>query len=252
MGSNAWYGWKKDSQDDRDLRLKITKNVIKPLPESYDLIKWMPPVYDQGELGSCSANAVGASLQYNQRKQKVLVFRPSRLFIYYNTRVLEKTVDEDSGATIRNAVKSVVKCGACTETRWPYKIDQFTLKPTPVCYGEGSHHKAVVYRRVARTIPQLQGCIASGFPIIFGFMVYSSFESEEVSKTGIVPMPSKREECMGGHAVLAVGYDKAKKWFICRNSWGNDWGDKGYFYLKEDYFTNPELSDDFWVVEMVS
>jgi C1A family cysteine protease len=96
----------------------------------------------------------------------------------------------------------------------------------------------------------MKACLASGYPFIFGFTVYDSFESDAVAKTGIVPMPSKTELVLGGHAVMAVGYDDSKKWFIVRNSWGEDWGDKGYFYIPYDYLTNKNLASDFWTIKL--
>lgn len=97
----------------------------------------------------------------------------------------------------------------------------------------------------------MKGCLASGYPFVFGFSVYESFESQAVAQTGIVPMPSPNEQLLGGHAVLAVGYDDEQGRFIVRNSWGKDWGMEGYFTIKYDYLLNDNLADDFWTIRRV-
>ena len=152
------------------------------------------------------------------------MFAPSRLFIYYNERVIENSVDEDAGAMIRDGIKSVAKEGAPHETLWPYDISKFRNKPTPAAYKDASKHRAILYQRLDQTLQQLKGCLASGYPFVFGFSVYESFESDAVAKTGKMPMPKPKEKQLGGHAVLAVGHDTASKRFLVRNSWGPDWG----------------------------
>ncbi|MBK7206777.1 MAG: C1 family peptidase [Elusimicrobia bacterium] len=243
------YGWIPDLPDGRDFR--YTAPRVK-LPPKVDLRKKCPAVYDQGDLGSCTANAIGAAHQFGQIKQKVKRdFVPSRLFIYYNERVILGTVNEDSGAMIRDGIKTVVKQGVCPERDWPYVIKKFTIKPPKPCYTKALNHQVVSYRRISHSLKQMQGCLASGYPFVFGFSVYESFESEEVAKTGVVPMPQKEESMIGGHAVLAVGYDNAKKAFIVRNSWGPGWGDKGHCHMPYDYLTNVDLADDLWTIRMV-
>jgi C1A family cysteine protease len=202
------YGWIPDLPDDRDYR--YTAPRLK-LPQKVDLRKQCPAVYDQGDLGSCTANAIGAAHQFGQIKQKVKRdFVPSRLFIYYNERVILGTVNEDSGAMIRDGIKSVVKQGVCPERDWPYVIKKFTKKPPPSCYNKALLHQVVSYQRISHSLKQMQGCLASGYPFVFGFSVYESFETDEVAHTGLVPMPKKEESMIGGHAVLAVGYDNGK------------------------------------------
>jgi C1A family cysteine protease len=223
-----------------------------PLPSNVDLRGGCPPVYDQGDLGSCTANAIAGALQFNQIKEKLAdVFAPSRLFIYYNERVIENTVNEDSGAMIRDGIKSVSKDGAPHEALWPYDISKFKNKPGAAAYKDAAKHKAILYQRLAQTIDQLKGCLASGFPFVFGFAVYESFESQAVAKNGRVPMPKKKEKQLGGHAVLAVGYDEPSKRFIVRNSWGDKWGLAGYFTIPYGYLTDENLADDFWTIKQV-
>lgn len=247
---NRKYGWAPDVPDHRDFYLSLTRK--KKLPTSVDLRDKDIQIFDQGELGSCTANAIAAAYAFDLKKQNEEVFTPSRLFIYYNERVIENTVKEDAGAMIRDGFKTINQIGVCNETIWPYQISKFKRKPSKRCYKQAESNKAVVYQRVNRTLYDFQSCLASEVPIVIGIAVYESFESNSVAKTGIVPMPSSHEQMLGGHAVTIVGYDNTKNWFIVRNSWGPKWGDKGYFYLPYDYITNSNLSDDFWCVKQVS
>jgi C1A family cysteine protease len=245
------YGWVPDLPDGRDLLYAAPPKPLAKLPARVDLRPKCPPVYDQGQLGSCTANAIGAALEFDQIKQRRRVFAPSRLFIYYNERAIEGTVEADSGAMLRDGVKSVAKQGACDEKKWPYEIDQFRVKPPRPCYVEGKQNQAIQYLRVGQSLGQMKGCLAEGFPFVFGFAVYESFESREVAKTGHAPMPRAKEAMLGGHAVLAVGYDESKQWFTVRNSWGSGWGMRGYFTLPYPYLTQPSLARDFWTIRRV-
>jgi C1A family cysteine protease len=178
-------------------------------------------------------------------------FMPSRLFIYYNERAIEGTVGSDSGAMIRDGIKSVAKLGVCDEPTWPYDITRFTDQPPKQAYRDASKHQATVYRRVLGAVHQMQGRLASGYPFVFGFSVYESFMSEQVAKTGEVPLPTRGEQLIGGHAVVAVGYDDSIQRFIVRNSWGSKWGMKGYFTMPYAYLTDPQLASDFWAIYSV-
>jgi C1A family cysteine protease len=248
----AGYGWNRDLPDGRDFMYGAPAEVVRQLPESVDLRPGCPPVYDQGQLGSCTANAIGGSLEFAQIKQKSKSpFTPSRLFIYYNERVIEHTVDSDSGAQIRDGVKSVHKLGAPPETDWPYDINQFSKKPPEKAYTDAKNYQSILYQRVTPTLGQLKGCLASGFPFVFGFTVYESFESQEMANTGHLGMPGSGEKQLGGHAVLAVGYDDSSQSFIVRNSWGADWGIKGYFTMPYPYLLQETLASDFWTIRSV-
>jgi len=246
------YGWIPDLPDHRDQLYAAPIPLLAVLPAKADLTSRCPPVYDQGQLGSCTANAIAAAIQFDLLKQATPVFTPSRLFIYYNERVMEGTVASDSGAQIRDGIKSVAKQGDCPEPEWPYAIVKFRTKPTPQCYRDAVCHKAVLYQRLTPVLSQLKGCLASGYPFVFGFTVYESFESATVAKTGHAPLPAASERSLGGHAVLGVGYDDRRQWFIVRNSWGAKWGMKGYFTLPYAYVTDADLTADFWTIRVVS
>ena len=246
------YGWTPDLPDHRDHMYAAPTAVLKKLPTQVDLSKQCPAVYDQGELGSCTANAIAAAIEFDRMKQHLPDFVPSRLFIYYNERVMEGTVDSDSGAQIRDGIKSVSKQGACPEKEWPYDISKFTVKPPAQSYKDAHKDRAVSYTRLSHNLNQMKGCLASGYPFVFGFTVYESFESQTVAQTGHAPMPQHNEQVLGGHAVLAVGYDDSHQWFLVRNSWGTQWGMHGYFTLPYAYLIDPNLADDYWTIRLIS
>jgi C1A family cysteine protease len=148
---------------------------------------------------------------------------------------------------IRDGIKTLKKQGVCSETHWPYIISKFTIKPSPKCYKEAMKRQITSYHRIL-TLDDMRACLADGFPFVFGFTVYESFESQEVASTGFVQMPQFNERVLGGHAVLAVGYDDAQRRFIVRNSWGTDWGQKGYFTMPYEYLANRNLADDLWTI----
>jgi len=248
------FGWRPDLPDIRDQLYAAPMRMLGALPAQMDLRPQCPKeVYNQGDLGSCTANAIAAAVQFDRMKQKMTPdFIPSRLFIYYNERVIEGTVNEDSGAYIRDGIKSVNKQGVCPEPEWPYDIAKFAQKPPAKCYRDALHTRATAYSRLVRSLTQMKGCLASGYPFVFGFTVYESFESDAVARTGEVPMPSTTEKVLGGHAVMAVGYDDASSRFIVRNSWGPGWGMDGYFTMPYAYLTEENLSDDFWTIRLIS
>lgn len=239
------YGWKKDLPDQRDYVYQIS--FASDIPESADLRIYCPPVYDQGNLGSCTANAVSGAMQVPIIKAKQPTYTPSRLFLYYNTRAIEGTVSYDSGASIRDSIKSSVKYGACLESSWKYQISKFKDKPTKPCYKEGLTNLVDSYAKVAQNEYGIKSAISQGYPVVIGFSVYSSFES--IGKSGIVPMPKPAESVLGGHAVILVGYDDSTRQFCFRNSWSSKWGASGYGFFPYEYMTDKNLSSDFWIIK---
>lgn len=254
--SSRRFGWIPDLPDHRDLLYAAPAAVVAAPPERIDLRPTCPPVYDQGNLGSCTANAIAAALEFDRHRQRLDDFMPSRLFIYYNERAMEGSVDADAGAAIRDGIKSVAKQGDCPEPEWPYVISRFRKKPPARCYAHAAEHRAVQYRRVAQDLSQMRGCLAEGFPFVFGFTVYASFMTATVARTGTVPLPKPGESGPdggppSGHAVVAVGFDDSDQRFLVRNSWGTGWGLKGYCTMPYAYLTHPGLAADFWTIRAV-
>lgn len=249
------YGWKPSLPDQRDLWCLAHPPALEQVAvtDHVDLSPGMPTPYDQGDLGSCTANAIAGLLQYDEVFQKKLdTTVPSRLLIYYNERSLDpmSSVDEDTGSTIHMGIKAVRTYGFCDESLWPYDTAKFATKPPATVYLTAKEGRITNYGRVGQHLAQLQGVLVQGHPIAFGFTVYESFESQEVEDTGVVPMPQKREQAIGGHAVVIVGYDNPTQRFIVRNSWGSEWGQKGYFTVPYAYLLS-NMAQDFWVINAV-
>jgi len=247
------YGWKRDLPDKRD-HIFDTNNyllLVEKNCDKIDLREKCPPVYNQGELGSCTANAIACAIQFDEMKQNLENNIPSRLFIYYNERDIEGNINRDTGASLRDGVKCINNIGYCNETQWPYNIEKFTEKPSQECYDYARKHKSLSYKRVQQDESHIKTVLNMGFPVVFGISVYESFESENVAKTGIVSLPENDERMLGGHAIVLIGYDEEKRLFTFRNSWGENWGDKGYGYLPFEYVCDKDLASDFWVITKV-
>lgn len=266
MRTAMHYGWVADLPDHRDFVRETAPERLANLPAAVDLSTdpAMPPVYNQAQIGSCTANAIAAAFQYALRQEALADFAPSRLFIYYNERAMEGTVGSDSGAQIRDGIKSVARQGVVPESEWPYDgdsansdgtwpSDHLAAKTPPAALdAEAVTSEAVEYERVPQEVAHIKASLAAKKPVIFGFTVYASFESQEVAETGDVPMPGPDEEQLGGHAVLAVGYDDKTQRFLVRNSWGSGWGKAGYFTIPYVYVTNRRLASDMWTIRRVS
>lgn len=242
------YHWKPDKPDSRDYKYTLT---AKAQPNIVDLRPYCTSVEDQGVLGSCTGNATAGAIELlNKRAGKQTDV--SRLFIYYYERLIEGTVNYDSGAYIRDGIKATYTYGASLESLWPYTVTKFKTKPTTQAINDGARRKVTLYQRIA----DHAGCLdalSNGYPVIIGFNVYSSFEDYSVASTGIMPYPNTRtEQLLGGHAVLLVGYDKTRQVYIVRNSWGTSWGDRGYFYMPFQVIQNTQMSSDFWIIKSVS
>ena len=245
------YGWIPDLPDVRDQAYRAPRRAG-ALPKSVDLRSGCPPVYDQGELGSCTANAIAAAVEFDEHKQSFRQpYQPSRLFIYYNERALSGTIATDGGAMLRDGIKVVAGQGTCPEPMWPYTPAKFADRPPAPCYKFGKTHPAVQYSRLSQDLGQMKACLAAGYPFVFGFTVYESLESDQVAHNGEVPMPESGETSLGGHAVMAAGYDDSSTRFLVRNSWGAGWGMGGYFTIPYTYLANVDLAADFWTIRLV-
>ena len=207
----------------------------------------MPPIYDQGQLGSCTANALCAAYEFDSPG-----FMGSRLFLYYNERIITHNISIDSGSSLSAGITCLNISGLCPETEWPYNISKFATQPPQSCYTDALIYTATRDTNVQTTMEAMQTILASGLPFVIGIAVYSSFESTAVASNGIVPMPTAKDRLLGGHAVMVCGYDNTHNWWIVRNSWGTSWGDGGYFYLPYQYLINTSLSSDAWCIETVS
>jgi C1A family cysteine protease len=241
------YGWKKSNKSLVGVP-KYEAPHMATLPKSVDLTQYCPPVYDQGNLGSCTANAAAAMSQFLMIKHGLGDYMPSRLALYWWNRFQEKTVNQDSGASLYDAMNTLVKYGVPHENLWPYITEgnRFIVKPTKDVWSDGYWHSIDKGMSVVQNLTVMKTCLAQGYPFMFGFLVYQSFESEVVARTGIMPMPGYRDAVLGGHAVMAVGYDDSMGMFKIRNSWGNTWGLNGYFYMPYNYIISQNLADDFW------
>lgn len=213
-----------------------------------------PPIFDQKTLNSCTANAISAALYFDMNKQEVSdIFIPSRLFIYYNERAIEDKIDNNAPVSLKDCINTISKTGYCSEEMWPYDVQKFDEKPAQEDYDFAQTHRAVKSHKLPFNLDHLKGCIQDGYPFVFGFKVYESFESAETKSTGVVPLPKPDEKKIGGHAVLAIGFDDDKQHFIFRNSFGSDWGDSGYGYMPYSYISSiDKLAFDFWVVQKVT
>lgn len=253
---NILFHWKRDYHNRTDLYVhshEAFKLTSEPLPTSVDLRKFCAPVFDQGELGSCTGNALVGALEYLENKDKDFevdgqFVNLSRLFVYYNERLVEGDVSEDGGAQISTGIKVLAETGAATEDMWPYQIWKYTAKPSKKAYQDAATRKITAYARVDRStgIDAIKTVLASGYPIVFGFTVFDSFMSPQVAKTGVLNMPKSNEGCEGGHAVLCVGYDDATQTVLVRNSWGPNWGQAGYFTMPYQYIMDENLANDLW------
>lgn len=242
------FHWVKDKPDSRDYKYQVTNRRQRDI---VDLRPFCSLIENQGNLGSCTGQAVAGAIELlNTRNGKHRDI--SRLFIYYYERALIGTIHYDSGAYIRDGIKVTNKQGAPLENLWPYDISKFRNRPSNESIIDALRRKVTLYERVSNHEGVLDA-LTNGFPVIIGYLVYSSFMTNQVARTGMMPYPNvRRERLLGGHAVLIVGYDKTKNHYIVRNSWGPNWGDKGYFYMPFQVIQDTKMSSDFWVIKSVN
>jgi len=219
------------------------------LPVSVDLRSLWGEIFDQGELGSCTSNSIAGQIRYALYKGNGPIIHPSRLFVYYNGRVVSgDPIDEDNGLSIRDGCVSVKRYGVCSENMWPYHIHKFAVKPSNECYSEAASTNHFSYFSVPQNLNQIKQCLAQKYMISFGARLYESFMSNHTSRTGFVNMPSSNEMEVGSHAMCIVGYNDKTRLFAVANSWSVEWGNAGYCFIPYDYITNPNLCSDFWSI----
>ncbi|CAF3993559.1 unnamed protein product [Adineta steineri] len=225
------------------------------LPPKTDLRKHLTPIEDQSKIGSCTANCLAGAYEYLTKKETDNNINVSRLFIYYNGRIKENPNQHDvtdSGCTMTCIIEAVEESGTCLESIWPYDIAKVNMHPNDQAYQQAKPHKITQAFQINIDLHEMRSCLAHGFPFAFGLKLFSSFD--QAARSGVVPTPSKfdlNRQSDGNHALLAVGYSDQSQSFIVRNSWGNEWGDKGYCYIPYDYITNSDLCFDVWTVRKV-
>lgn len=243
-------GWVPDHPDRRD---RIFGPPAGKVPHRVDLRDTRAldfAIYDQLQLGACTANAIAAAVIYAERREgkadPTPDTMPSRLALYWWERYLEGSVDQDAGAALRDGLKVVNRVGYIDEARWPYDVSQFRVRPPD--FGPRPEH-VVRYARVPQTRQGILGCLAKGFPFVGGFSVYESFPFDG---TPDVPMPQPDEATEGGHAVLFTGYDLGRRGMELdwRGSWSDQWGRAGYGRMPLDYLLDRGLASDFWQINL--
>jgi C1A family cysteine protease len=218
------------------------KSVTSP---AYHLISTKCPILDQGQLGSCVSSASYATF-YIMSNGK---FQLSRLQLYFCARAYEKlSLTKDTGLNILGALQTVKSYGISSETYWPYIIANFAKLAPSESFTQLYTLNNYSYASVIQDIAHIKECLVLNLPVIIGVKVYDSFESNNASKTGIIPTPSSNENLLGGHCIILVGYNDDVGYFQFQNSWGTNWGDKGYGYLPYNYVTDTNLTSDLYVV----
>ena len=241
MATKCRLSYKFQKPDARDI-IHLTSTAVTQ-PTAFSLRPIMAPILDQGSVGDCVCNAIALVIS-TMTKTNVNI---SRLMLYAVERAMTGTaLTVDSGMYIRDGFKAISKYGVCQEAVWPYVASNFSVLPPLNAFNSSKLFNSYVYTFINQDLTSIKSALyTNNTPIIFGINVYSSFVSATVTKTGIVPMPNTKTETLeGGHCVCIVGYDDSKKWFICANSWGTSWGDKGYFYMPYAYITDINLASD--------
>ncbi len=229
---------------------KFSASADQDNPTIVDLRPFMTAVENQGDSNSCTANAMAGAYEYLDNRINGQSADVSRLFIYYNARAIDGSVDEDEGAYLSDCVKVVRKYGACTEETWPFTLDEVTSKPPKDAYREAAQFRIEDAASVDIDLDVMRTCLAAGYPFVFGLQLFESFNGAG-GNGGLVPMPDPdNEKHEGGHAMLCVGYSDADRVFIIRNSWGEEWGDMGYGYVPYEYMADPNLNHDCWVIQI--
>jgi len=243
---------RQDRPDARDFAYSAPRAIRDALPSSVDLRPADWPVWDQGGLNSCTAQAAAGAMEFLYLEEKHDL-EPSRLFIYFNSREIyaaeiHQPVGDDDPVYMRDAIKAVAKQGVCTEASWPYVENCVGDKPPATCYVQASDHHAIQYHKVPRDAAHLRGCLAHGFPFTIMIELWQG-DLPAMPPNGTIPMPDTQNDVRsGGHALLIVGYDDRAQLFTVRNSYGADWGQQGYGTIPYEFVLDEELAGSFWVV----
>ena len=243
-------GWIQSHPDPRDFKYRRTM-PLSMIPEELDMIAKDSPIEDQDVLGSCTAYSISGAMQFLQLAEGYPLVMLSQLQMYYDIRP-SYAKGYDSGGTMRDAAKVGAKVGGAKEELWPYDTSRFAVKPTQSVYDDAVKRKVTEYSSISPSSTNLKACLAEGHPFIFGFKVYSSFDG--IGADGIMPVPNRtKEDVLSGHAVMCVGYKKigGALYWIIRNSWGKDWGDRGYFYMPDSVMLSSDCSD-YWKISKVA
>jgi C1A family cysteine protease len=241
--------WTPDRADARDYLFSLSAGTN--TPASIDLRNYCSPVDNQGTISSCTGCAITSAIELILNKEQRFI-DISRLFIYYQERLMESSVNSDSGAYIRDGIKACYTYGAPAEKLWAYNPRLVTVRPSDEAYADAIKRKVVSYWRCTN-FDSVKSALALGYPVIIGFLVYSSFFSLDTIRTGIMKYPNtKIERLLGGHAVCLVGYNDRTQMFIAKNSWGTNWGSRGYFYMPYRVIQDPSMSQDFWVISGIT
>jgi C1A family cysteine protease len=243
IATNSRYKLRADPKDFRDI---LYTRVCTPLKKIVDLRPWASKIEEQGHLGSCTGNAVVGAYELLQNYKNTYQLDLSRLFVYYNSRLLEGAVNQDEGAYIRDAIKALREYGICEETLWPYRIDRFAMTPDENSYNDAKKRNIKNYYRLT-SIDDIIDALNNNLPVVFGMLVYSTFD-EVTPIDYIVKIPSKYESPIGAHAMTLVGYDLDKELLLCRNSFGVNWGNDGYCWIPFDYAKSEFI--DMWVFDI--
>lgn len=252
--SNRVFNWKREPEDPRDFQVQRHEKLVSvPLPSIYELPADIP-IYDQSDLGSCVSNSSCAAYRFeSEQLSGDFKFNPSRLFLYYNARMIDGTdPSDDAGTYVRSAFKSLNQTGVCHEEFCPYETEKFSQKPGVFAYADAPNNMIVRYASVPQDLTALKQVLVSGAGIVFGFNVYESFEQGNWdSTTGMMPIPKKNENILGGHSTILVGYADSKQAFLVQNSWGTEWGLQGKFWMPYSFLLDPKECDDFWCIDEI-
>lgn len=240
---NFHPGGYRDVHDKRDRRFEAS---IRQLPRRADLSRFCGAVYNQYRTQSCGPSALASALTLDANQRDEQLAPPSRLFMYYNARVLTNTQATDSGTTIRDVIKAFAHDGACSERQWPFLKRDITKRPARACYRDAEMFP-IDYHRIPQHVDDLRAALAQGHAFIFGIQAYVQ-PFTDAAKSGKLRLPRKSDMLAGGHALIAVGYDSAKNSVLARNSLGRDYARDGFFWVPDAYFTDPDLTYDFWTV----